>query len=217
MKIAAIIITALLITQTVAAKEDSVWIGPGSSFYPLKIWLEKFRLNFIFNQTEKTQTMLGLAEERLRDAERMENNSDAFRRAMDEYASQLEEINYIIKNDTQNETKNIRLNITEKIEEQQKRTKLLKSNGRITVIQQSIVEASSSSGDSKIKVSVADGNVSVETEGGNPVVTRDGGNVTVVSETNNSRQEVIVKSSGNAASSTSSVVVHSSSNVVSGN
>ncbi|VVB94419.1 Uncharacterised protein [uncultured archaeon] len=217
MKIAAVIIVVLLLAQVGAAREDSSWVGPGSSFYPLKIWMEKFRLNFVFNQTEKTQTMLGLAEERLRDAESVQNNSEAFNSAMDEYASQLEEINNIIKNDTQNETKDIRVNITEKIEDHKKRTNLLKNTGRVTVIQQSIVEASSSSGESKIKVSVVDGNVSVETDGGNPVVTRDGSNVTVISETNNSRQQVIVRSSRNDSSSSSVVVSQSSSVAVSGN
>ncbi len=217
MKIIAILMAVLLLAQIAAAREDSGWIGPRSSLYPLKIWLEKFRLNFVFNQTEKTRIMLGLAEERLKDAERMENNSEAFSRAMDEYASQLEDINNIIKNDAKNETKNIRVNITEKIEDQKKRTKLLENTGKVTVIQQSIVEASSSSGKNSIEVSVTDGNVSIETEGGNPVITREGSNVTVISETNNSRQQVVVRSSGNTSSSSSIVVSQSSSVAVSGN
>ncbi len=214
MRLATITIIVLLFAQTGAASGDSGWAGPDSFFYPVKIWMEKFSLNFVFNQTEKTRGMLDLAEERLREAESMGNSSKAYERAMDEYVGQLEELHSIITKDTLNESKEIRVDIKEKIGDHVNRTKSI--NGNVSIIQHNLIEASSSSGESKIKVSVDDGNVSVETEGGNPVITRDGSNVTVVSETNNSSQQVIVRSSGNASSS-SSVIVHSSSKVVSGN
>ncbi len=213
MKVFAIMIAVFLLAQSGMAREESGFIGPDNSFYSFKIWMEKFSLNFISNQTEKTQKMIDLAEERLRDAEMMENNSRAYERAMDEYAKQLEELQSTIKKDVNNKTKDIQINISEKIENQTKRTKSLKNTGNVIIIQRSIIEATSSAGESKVKVSVVDGNVSVETEGGSPVITRDGSNVTVVSETNNSRQQVIVRSSQNASSSSSSsiAVVQSSS------
>ncbi|NJD77160.1 MAG: hypothetical protein FIB08_08725 [Candidatus Methanoperedens sp.] len=217
MRAFAIIVIVLLLAQAGVAREESVSIGPDNFLYSFRIWMEKFSINFISNQTEKTQRILDLADERLREAEMMENNSLAFERAMDEYTSQLEELQSIINADAYDENRSIHVNITEKIEDQAKRTKALKSMGKVSIIQQSIVEASSSSGESKIRVSAVDGNVSVETQGGNPVITRDGNNVTVISETNNSRQQVIVRSSRNNSSSSSVVVSQSSSIAISGN
>ncbi len=216
MRVFAIIIAVLLLAQFGMAREDSVSIGPDNFLYSFKIWMEKFSVNLVSNQTEKTQRILDLTEERLKEAEMMENNSLAFERAMGEYTGQLEELQSMIKTDSYNKNRSIHVNITEKIEGQAKRTKALKSTGKVSIIQQSIVEASSSSGGSKIKVSAIDGNVSVETQGGNPVITRDGNNVTVISETNNSRQQVIVRSSRNNSSSSSVVVSQSSSIAISG-
>jgi hypothetical protein len=182
----------------------------------MKIWIEKFSLNFVFDKTEKTMGMLDLAEERLKEAESVDNSSLAYEKAMDEYAGQLKELQSIITRDTLNESKEIRVDIEKKIRNQMNRTNSIKSSANVTIIQHNLIEASSSTGENRINISVVDGDVSVETKGGNPVVTRDGNNVTVISETNNSRQQVIVKSSGNATSS-SSIVVHSSSKVISGN
>ncbi len=215
MKIAAIIIMILLLVQVGAARETSGLAGPDSFFYPLKIWIEKLSIGLVFNQTEKAQKMLDLADERLKEVEEMENGSEAFEKAMDEYTDQLQEFQDFIRNGSENRTGNISINIKQKIEDHANRTKAYKSAGRISVIQQNIIEASSSAGENRIKVSVVDGDVSVDTEGGNATITKEGGNVTVVSVSNNSRQEVIIKSSRNTSSSSSSVVVSSSSNAVS--
>ncbi len=215
MKIAAIIITILLLVQVGAAREAFGLTGPDGFFYPLKIWIEKLSLGLVFNQTEKAQKMLDLADERLKEAEEMENGSEAFEKAMDEYTDQLQEFQDFIINGSENRTRNISVNIKQKIEDHANRTKAYESAGRISVIQQNIIEASSSAGENRIKVSVIDGDVSADTEGGNATVTRDGNNVTVVSIGNNSRQVVIIKSSGNTSSSSSSIVVRSSSSTVS--
>ena len=217
MKITALIITILLLAQVGAARETSGLTGPDGFLYPLKIWIEKLSIGLVFNQTEKAQKMLDLADERLKEAEEMEDGSKAFEKAMDEYTDQLQEFQDFIRNGSENKTRNISFNIRQKIEDHANRTKAYKSAGRISVIQQNIIEASSSAGESKIKVSVINGDVSVDTEGGNATITRDGSNVTVVSVSNNSRQKVIIKSSGNTSSSSSSVVVSSRSSVVSGN
>ncbi len=209
MKIVAVIMAIILLAQIGAAVDGSSWLGPESFLYPLKLWIEKFSLNFVFNQTEKAQRMLDMAEERLNEAENMKNNSKAFDRAVKEYSNQLNELQNTIEKDVDNNTKNIRANITEKIEEHKNRTKVLKNIGNINTIQQSIIETSSSS--SRIKVNAVNGNVSVYTEGGNATVTKDGNNVTVISIANNSRQMVIVKSFQNASSS----AVESSSSAVS--
>jgi len=215
MKLIAIIVAILLMVQVVGAKEDSGWMGPGGFLFPMKIWIEKFRLNFIFDQNEKVQGMLDLADERLREAESMKNGSDDFKRATDEYAAQLEDLQKFIEKNDLNETGKIRIDIKGKIEDHRNRTKDLKGMGTADIIQENIIEASSSSGNSKIKVSVVNGDVLVNTEGNNATVTRDGGNVTVISRTNNSRQQVIVRSSHNSSSS-NSVEVYSSSSVTSG-
>ncbi len=216
--------------QTGAARESSGssgWISPDSFLYPLKIGLEKFSLNFVFNQTEKAQNMADLAEERLKEAESMEkeNNSKAFKKAMDEYADQLKDLqSIIVKADASGVNVNVQTNITEKIENQQKRTAALESEGdvisvsNVSIIQQSIIKASSSSGNSKVQVSVVNGNVSVYTEGGNATVTRDGNNVTVVSVSNNSVQQIFVKSSqGKSSSSAIAIASSSSSSAISEN
>ena len=149
-----------------AAGEGSGWAKPEGLFYPLKIWMEKLSLNFIFDQ--------------------------------------MEELNGVIKKDTDNATKNMRARIKERVENHTNRTKALNSQGRISVIQQSIIEAGS--GGSRIAVSSVNGNISVHTEGGNATVTRDGGNTTVISVTNNSRQIVVISSSqSNSRSSRVSV------------
>ena len=215
MKLIAITVVILLMVQAVGAKEDSGWMGPGGFLFPMKIWVEKFRLNFIFDQNEKVQGMLDLADERLREAESMKNRSDEFKKATDEYAAQLEDLQKFIEKNDLNETGKIRIDIKGKIEDHRNRTKDLKGMGNADIIQENIIEASSSSGNSKIKVSVVNGEVLVNTEGNNATVTRDGGNVTVVSRTNNSRQQVIVRSSHNSSSS-NSVEVYSSSSVTSG-
>lgn len=204
MRVIAAIIVALLITQTGAAREDTGWAGPDSFLYPLKIWVEKFSLSLVTNQTEKDTMMLDLAERRLAEAEEFENDSRAFKRATEEYADQMEELHEIIKKDTDNATAHMRAGIKERIENHMNRTKALKSQGRISVIQQSIIEAGS--GESRIAVSAVNGNVSVHTEGGNATITRDGDDVTVVSVTNNSRQIVVISSSqSNSRSSQVSV------------
>ncbi|MCX9011268.1 MAG: hypothetical protein OIN66_09110 [Candidatus Methanoperedens sp.] len=153
--IIALMVFMILMINAVAAGENSGRAKPDGIFYPLKIWMEKLSLNFIFDQ--------------------------------------MEELNGIIKKDTDNATENMRARIKERVENHTNRTKALKSQGRISVIQQSIIEA----GGSRIAVSSVNGNVSVHTEGGNATVTRDGDNVTVISVTNNSRQIVIVRSSQN--------------------
>ncbi len=208
MRTSAIILILILMTQTAYASDGSIWIGPQNAFYPLKIWIEKFSLNFIFNQTEKTMKMVDLAGERLAEAKEVENSSSAFEKAMNEYADQLMEIENITK--THNRSEIINNNIIKKIEGQRNIVKAFSGSGNIAIIQQNIIEASSSSGGSNIKVSVVNGNVSVHTEGGNATVTKDGSNVTVVSITNNSRQLIIIKSIKNQSSS-SSVVVQSNS------
>ncbi len=210
MKAVAILIAILLIVQSVEAKGDSGWIGPESFLYPLKVWMERLSINLISSQEEKDLKMLDLAEERLTEAEGMENNSKAFEKAMDEYTEQLEELHGAI--DADNGTKKIDADIKERIESHKNRTKALKNTQRAGMIQQSIIEAGSSAGGSRIDVSSINGNVSVHTEGGNATVTRDGGNVTVISVTNNSRQVVVISSSRNVSSS--SVSVRSSSKTV---
>jgi hypothetical protein len=215
MKPVAIIILVLLFAQTVDAREDPAWIGPDSVLFPLKIWVEKFKLNFVFDHDEKVQGMLDLADERLREAESMENRSEEFKRSADEYTAQIEELQDFIDKNNINDTKNIQVDIKRKLENHMNRTKTFKEMGNTNIIQRNIIEATSSSGNSKIKVSVINGNASVYTEGNNATITRDGSNVTVVSVTSNSRQQVIVKSFQNNSSS-SSVVVSSSSSVVSG-
>ena len=212
MRAIAVVIAILLIAQSVEAKGDSGWVGPDSFLYPLKVWMEKLSINLISSQEEKDLRMLDLAEERLAEAEKMENNSRAFEKAMDEYTGQLEELQGVVEKNADNGTKKINTDIKERIESHKNRTKALKSSQRASVIQQSIIEASSSAGGSRINVSSINGNVSVHTEGGNATVTRDGGNVTVVSVTNNSRQVVVISSSQNEASS--SVSVRSSSESV---
>lgn len=154
MRIIALVVLMILMVSTAAAGEDSDWAKPEGLFYPLKIWVEKLSLNFIFDQNEN-----------------------------------------IVKKDTDNTTTDMKARIKERIENHTNRTKALKSQGRISVIQQSIIEANS--GESRIAVSAVNGNVSVHTEGGNATVTRDGGNITVVSVTNNSRQVVIIRSTQN--------------------
>lgn len=212
MRAVAVVIAILLIVQSVEAKGDSAWVSPDSFFYPLKVWMEKLSINLISSQEEKDLRMLDLAEERLAEAEEMKNNSKAFEKAMDEYTEQLEELHGAIEKDADNGTKKIDADIKERIESHKNRTKALKNSQRASIIQQNIIEASSSAGGSSIKVSSINGNVSVHTEGGNATVTRDGGNVTVVSVTNNSRQVVVISSSQNEASS--SVSVRSSSEAV---
>lgn len=212
MKAVAVVIAILLIVQGVEAKGDSGWVSPDSFLYPLKVWMEKLSINLISSQEEKDLRMLDLAEERLDEAEEMENNSRAFEKAMDEYTGQLEELQGVVEKNANNGTKEINTDIRERIESHKNRTKDLKSSQRASMIQQSIIEASSSAGGSRINVSSINGNVSVHTEGGNATVTRDGDNVTVVSVTNNSRQVVVISSSQNEASS--SVSVRSSSKTV---
>lgn len=212
MRAIAVVIVMLLIVQSVEAKGDSGWVGPESFLYPLKVWMEKLSINLISSQEEKDLKMLDLAEERLAEAEEMENNSKAFEKAMDEYTEQLEELHGAIEKNADNGTKKINVGIKERIESHKNRTKSLKSSQRASVVQQSIIEASSSAGGSRINVSSINGNVSVQTEGGNATVTRDGSNVTVVSVTNNSRQVVVINSSRNGSSS--SVSVRSSSKAV---
>ncbi|SNQ62143.1 DUF5667 domain-containing protein [Candidatus Methanoperedens nitratireducens] len=212
MRAIAVVIVMLLIVQSVEAKGDSGWVGPESFLYPLKVWMEKLSINLISSQEEKDLKMLDLAEERLAEAEEMENNSKAFEKAMDEYTEQLEELHGAIEKNADNGTKKINVGIKERIESHKNRTKNLKSSLRASVVQQSIIEASSSAGGSRINVSSINGNVSVQTEGGNATVTRDGSNVTVVSVTNNSRQVVVINSSRNGSSS--SVSVRSSSKAV---
>ncbi len=212
MRAIAVVIVILLIVQSVEAKGDSGWVGPESFLYPLKVWMEKLSINLISSQEEKDLKMLDLAEERLAEAEEMENNSKAFEKAMDEYTEQLEELHGAIEKNAGNGTKKINVDIKERIESHKNRTKDLKSSQRASVVQQSIIEASSSAGGSRINVSSINGNVSVHTEGGNATVTRDGGNVTVISVTNNSRQVVVINSSRNGSSS--SVSVRSSSKTV---
>ncbi len=222
----ALSVAVLLLLQTGAARESSEssgWISPDSFLYPLKIGLEKFSLNLVFNQTEKAQKMVDLAEERLKEVESMEkeNNSKAFKNAMDEYADQLKDLqSVVVKADASGVNVNIQTNITEKIENQQKRTAALESEGdgisvsNVSIIQQSIIKASSSSGNGRVQVSVVNGNVSVYTEGGNATVTRDGNNVTVVSVSNNSVQQVVVKSSQGTSSSSAIAIASSSSSSV---
>ncbi len=217
MKIAAVMIAFLLVVQTGSASVGSGFMGPDSFLYPLKIWIDKLSINLAFNQTEKAQKMIELADKRLKEAEEMRNSSNAFKKAMGAYTDQLEELQDFMKNGTENKTIDIYGNIKQKVENQTNRTKVLKIAEKISIIQQNIIQASSSAGESRIKVSVIDGNVSVQTQGGNATITEDGGNVTVISVTNNSRQKVVVKSSGNSSFSSSSVVVHSSSVVTSGN
>lgn len=209
--IAAVVIVLILLSQNVTARSDPL-IDPESFFYPVKIWIEKFSLNFVFNQTEKTQKMLDMTDERLKEAEIAANNSKAFENAMKEYTDQLEELHDTIEKDTENRTENIRMDIKRKIEEQRNRTDALISNGKIKIVQQNIIEASSSSMENRIEVNVVDGNVSVYTEGGNATITKEGNSVIVTSVTNNSNQHVIVRSSNNKSYS-SSVVVRSNSNV----
>ncbi len=215
MKLVAVLVVILLMVQAVGAREDSGWIRPGSFLFPMKIWVEKFRLNFVFDQNEKVQGIFDLADERLREAESIKNRSEEFKRATDEYTAQLEDLQKFIEKNDLNETENIRIDIKRKIEDHRNLTKDFKGMGNADIIQENIIEASSSSGNSKIKVSVVNGNVSVNTEGNNATVIRDGGNVTVISMTNNSRQQVIVRSSHNSSSS-NSVEVYSSSSVTSG-
>ncbi len=215
MKLIGIIVVILLMAQTVGAKEDSGWMGPGSFLFPMKIWVEKFRLNFVLDQNEKVQGMLDLADERLREAESIKNRSEEFKKAMGEYEAQLEDLQKFIEKNDINKTENIRIDIKRKIEDHRNRTKDFKGMGNADIIQENIIEASSSSGNSKIKVSVVNGNVSVYTEGNNATVTRDGDKVTVISNTNNSRQQVIVRSSQHSSSS-NSAEVYSSSSVTSG-
>lgn len=191
MRIIALLVCVILMISAAAAGEDSDRADPEGLFYPLKIWMEKLSLNFIFDQNEKDWRMLDLAERRLEEAEGSENDSRAFERAMEEYAGQLEELNDIVKKDTDNATTNMRARIKERIENHTNRTKALKSPGRVSVIQQSIIEAGGG-----ITVSAVNGNVSVRGDG-NATITRDGGNVTVVSVTNNSRQVVIIRSTQN--------------------
>lgn len=212
MRVVAVVIVILLVVQSGAAKGDSGWISPESFLYPLKVWMEKLSINLISSQEEKDLKMLDLAEERLAEAEEMENNSKAFEKAMDEYIEQLEELHGVIEKNADNGTKKINVDIKERIESHKNRTKALKSSQRASMIQQNIIEASSSAGGSRIDVSSINGNVSVHTEGSNATVTRDGGNVTVISVTNNSRQMVVISSSRNVSSS--SVSVRSSSKTV---
>lgn len=212
MRVVAVVIVILLVVQSGAAKGDSGWISPESFLYPLKVWMEKLSINLISSQEEKDLKMLDLAEERLAEAEEMENNSKAFEKAMDEYIEQLEELHGVIEKNADNGTKKINVDIKKRIESHKNRTKALKSSQRASMIQQNIIEASSSAGGSRIDVSSINGNVSVHTEGSNATVTRDGGNVTVISVTNNSRQMVVISSSRNVSSS--SVSVRSSSKTV---
>ncbi len=212
MRAIAVVIVILLVVQSVEAKGDSGWAGPESFLYPLKVWMEKLSINLISSQEEKNLKMLDLAEERLAEAEEMENNPKAFEKAMDEYTEQLEELQGTIEKNADNGTKKINVDIKERIESHKNRTKDLKSSQRASMIQQSIIEAGSSAGGSRINVSSINGNVSVHTEGGNATITRDGGNVTVVSVTNNSRQVVVINSSRNGSSS--SVSARSSSKTV---
>lgn len=217
MRSIAIIISIVLLVQAGAARGDPGWMGPESFLYPLKTWTEKFSLNFVFNQTEKDQKMLELAEERLKEVESIGNNTRAFERAMEAYADQLNELQEIMNRDTGNETRNVRIDIIERIENHKNRTKSLESAEKVSIIQQSIVKSSVSSGDSRVEVSVINGNVSINTSGGNATIIKDGSNVKVVSTTNNSKQMVIVQSSQNQSSSGSIVVAQSSSIAVAGN
>jgi hypothetical protein len=135
---------------------------------------------------------------------------------MNEYTDQLEELHGVMEKNADNETEKINTDIKERIESHKNRTKALKDSQRASIIQQSIIEASSSAGGSRVAVSSINGNVSVHTEGGNATVTQDGGNVTVVSVTNNSRQVVVIKSSRNGSSSSVSVRSHSEAVVSTG-
>lgn len=222
MKIYAIIVVIFLLAQVVDAREDTGLLGPDSFLFPLKIWVEKFKLNFVFDQNEKMERMLDLADERLKEAESLRNSSEAFDRARDEYKTQLEDIQKLIEKNETNKTENIRIDIIRKMEDHRNRTKDFKGLGNVDIIHENIIQASSTAGNSKIKVSVVNGNATVVTEGNDATITRDGGNVTIISITNNSRQQVIIRSSnsgsstGSSSSSSNSVEVYSSSNVSSG-
>src|SRR3989304_6852239 len=123
MKLAAIIIVILLMVQAVGAREDPDWIGPGGFLFPVKIWVEKFRLNFVFDQNEKVRGMLDLADERLREAESINNKSEEFKKDTDEYAAQLEDLQKFIEKGDINETEKIQIDIKRKIEDHRNRTK----------------------------------------------------------------------------------------------
>jgi len=213
MKLSAIILILILMTQTAYASDESVWVGPQNPLHPFKIWIEKFSLNFVFNQTEKTMRMVDLAEERLKEAKQVENNSLVFEKAMNEYADQLMEIEKITKKNY-NKSENININIIKKIEDQRNRVKTFKGAENIAIIQQNIIEASGSSGGNSIRVTSINGNISIYSDDKNATIKRDGDNISVISVINNSRQVVIVKSSQNG-SSTSSIIVQSNTNGVS--
>lgn len=226
MKIFAIIVVIFLLAQVVDAREDTGLLGPDSFLFPLKIWVEKFKLNFVFDQNEKLERMLDLADERLKEAESLRNNSEAFDRARDEYKTQLEDLQKLIEKKETNKTEKMRIEIIRKMEDHRNRTKDFNGLGNVDIINENIIQATSTSGNSVIKVSVVNGNATVFTEGNDAIVTRDGGNVTVISATNNSRQQVIIRSSssdssnGSSSSSSSSmsnsVEVYSSSSVSNG-
>ena len=226
MKIFAIIVVIFLLAQVVDAREDTGLLGPDGFLFPMKIWVEKFKLNFVFDQNEKMEKMLDLADERLKEAESLRNNSEAFDRARDEYKSQLEDLQKLIEKNETNKTEKMRIDIIRKMEDHRNRTKDFRGLGNGDIIHENIIQATSTSGNSVIKVNVVNGNATVFTEGNDAIVTRDGGNVTVISVTNNSRQQVIIRSSSSdsssgsssssSSSSSNSVEVYSSSSVSNG-
>jgi hypothetical protein len=216
MRLSAIILILILMIQTAYASDESVWIGPQNALHPFKIWIEKFSLNFVFNQTEKTMRMVDLADERLKEAKEVENNSLVFEKTMNEYANQLMEIEKITKMNYTNKSDNININIIKKIEDQRNRVKSFNGAENIAIIQQNIIEASSSSQGNSIRVTAINGNISIYSDDKNATIKRDGNNISVISVTNNSRQVVIVKSSHNGSSS-SSIIVQSNTNGISVN
>lgn len=211
MKLYAIFLILIIITQTAYASDESNGIGPQNNLYPFKIWFEKFSLNFIFNQSEKTMRMVDLAEERLKEAKEVENNSLVFEKVMNEYSDQLMEIEKITKMNP-NKSGNININIIKKIEDQRNIVKTFNGAENIAVIQQNIIESSSSSGGSSIRVTAINGNISIYSDDKNATIKKDGSNISVISVTNNSRQVVTVNQNGSA---TSSIIIQSNTNVIS--
>lgn len=213
MRLSPIILILILMTQTAYASGESVWVGPQNPLHPFKICIEKFSLNFVFNQTEKTMRMVDLADERLKEAKEVENNSVVFEKAMNEYAEQLMEIEKITKMNY-NKSGNININVIKKIDDQRNIVKSFNGAENIAIIQQNIIEAGSSSQGNSIRITAINGNISIYSDDKNATIKKDGSNISVISVTNNSRQVVIVNSSQNG-SSTSSIIVQSNTNGIS--
>jgi len=109
--IAASLAVAMLATLVPMALADGVqpyrgWIGADSPFYSMKVNMQKLGVMLTLDNTEKLKKQMQLADERLSEAQAMAlaNNTGALEAALDEYETELDELNRTTEAPDINET-----------------------------------------------------------------------------------------------------------------